>query len=195
MKITSFADVVMYLQHATEAETDAKFLQSDVLTLACEPPTLEKIGMSQKHLLRESATALGRTRRTLFKRLQVGRAFGPAERNERVSWEAHYLCTTTDDPQAWLAVAADQEMTVSQLRAAIKAAGGDPERGERVYLCRAADAQVMGVSQEGVDIVLRLDRELDVTPGMHIIVTMAYEPDVDAVKSTALEETSSTTPH
>lgn len=174
MKINSFADVLMYLQHATENETDAKFEQGDVLTVACDPASLSRIGMTQEQLLRECATALGRTRRTLFKRLQVGRTF--PERNERVSWEAHYLCTTTDDPEAWLNVAADQEMTVSQLRAAIKAADGDPDRGERVYLCRAADAQVLGVSQAGRDIVLRLDRELEVTPGMRVIVTMAYEP-------------------
>lgn len=187
----TFEDVLSALVEATQDEHAAKFAQGDVLALACDVDQLRTLGyVMQEDLLRDTAKAIGRQRRTLYKRLLVSRTFAESDRDDRLSWEAHYLCATTDNPLGWLKNAADQEMTTDQLRAAIKAAGGDPGKGERVYLVRAADAVVAGLAADttGFQLVLDFDRDIEIEIGQRVVVTIAYDPDPEPVQATALEE-------
>jgi hypothetical protein len=163
---------------ATQYEGLAKFSQGDLLHKACEPDTLTRMGYgTQDALLLDVARAVGREKRTMWKRLQVSRVFAPDERNSRVSWECHWLATTTNDPHYWLKRAADMEMTVSQLKLAIKAAGGEPDKGETVFVCKAADAQVLMLSDNGRHVVLNIEGGIEVAQGARVVVTIALMQD------------------
>jgi len=174
MDFQTLDDFVGVFVQATQYEHLAKFSQGDLLMEAAEPDVLHRLGFtSQEALLRWAGEQVGRERRTMFKRLQVARVFAPDQRNDRVSWECHFLCTQTDDPYYWLQRAADMEMTTTQLKLAIKAAGGEPDKGETVFVCKAADAQIVMVSDDGRRLVLHMAGGVEVTQGTAVVVTMA----------------------
>ena len=176
------------LVSTVQYEQQAKFAQGDVLCKACTPDIMHALGFgTQDALLKYAAVETGRTLRTMWKRLEVSRVFAPDQRNARVSWEAHYLCTQTDDPPGWLAHAADQEMTTAQLKLAIKAAGGDPNKGDTTFVCRAADATVLMVSDNGRHVVLDMAGGIKVAQGTAVIVTMVI---MGVVKAPAQVDTS-----
>ncbi len=144
MDFKTFDDIVGTLVQATQFEDQSKFLQGDVLLAAVDPDVLARFRMDQESMLKQLGVAVGRGRRTMYKRLQVARTFAPDERNPRVSWECHAVCANTPDPLGWLQHAADQELSVDQLRAAIKAAGDkQPNEIDLIYLWRAADAEIV----------------------------------------------------
>lgn len=162
------------LVSGVQYEHKAKFFQGDVLFKACEPDVIARLGFpSQDALLKWAAQQTGRELRTMWKRLQVSRTFAPDQRNDRVSWEVHWLCTTTDNPLAWLKLAADNEWTTTQLKLKIKANGGDPDVGETEFVCRAADATVLMVSDNGRHVVLDIAGGVEVAQGTAVVVTIA----------------------
>jgi len=177
----------VYVQ-ATQYEASAKFAQGDLLLKACEPDTLLRLGyQSQDAFLKWVADSVGRTKRTIWKRLQVSRTFAPDDRNDLVSWEGHWLCSTTNNPAYWLARAADDKLSITQLELAIKENGGDPNKGETEFVCRAADATVLMVSDNGRHVVLDMAGGIKVAQGTAVIVTMVI---MGVVKAPAQVDTS-----
>lgn len=174
MQFESLDDLLGELVSVIQYEHKAKFAQGDVLYAACEPDAITRLGFtSQDALLKWAAQQTGRELRTMWKRLQVSRTFAPDQRNDRVSWECHWIASTTDDPAYWLARAADLEMTSLQLKMAIKAAGGEPDKGDTEFVCKAADAQVVMVSDDGRRVVLDIAGGVEVAQGAAVVVTIA----------------------
>jgi hypothetical protein len=174
MQFDTLDDFISELVNTVQYEHLAKFAQGDVLQLACEPDTMQRLGFgTQDALLKWAAQQTGRELRTMWKRLQVSRTFAPDQRNDRVSWECHWIASTTDDPAYWLARAADLEMTSLQLKMAIKAAGGEPDKGDTVFVCKAADGQVVMVSDDGRRVILDIAGGIEVAQGAMVVVTIA----------------------
>ena len=180
--IITLDDVENALLSATEAESDAKWAQGDVL-LAGIGAGLADGGLRAFEMW--AGEAVGRGWRTMHRRRVASETFPAARRNERLHWETHARIAELAgsdpavDPFAWLDWAADNEATADQVEAAIKQAHADAERGERVYLLRAAAARVVLVSDNGRRVMLELDRACEVYAGQEVTVTMAYE-DVQA---------------
>jgi hypothetical protein len=65
------------------------------------------------------------------------------------------------------------EMSVEQLKLAIKAAGGEPDKGETVFLCRAADATLLMLSDNGRHVILDIAGGIDAPQGAMVVVTIA----------------------
>jgi hypothetical protein len=170
----SLEEIKDALVTATQIEAGAKWAQGDILVEGTTPDALQRFGMTKRQLLTEVGVAVGKGKRTIEKRLKTSLAFPPADRNEAVSWEAHHLCSTTDTPLYWLQIAADQQLSVDELEAAIKAAGGEPRKEDPVYLYRAHSmAAVFG---DG-GIVVLYEAE-DAPPGARIVtVTMLEYPN------------------
>jgi len=169
----SFEDIISALVSATQAESGAKWDTGDILVEGTKPDALRRFGMTKRQLLTEVGVAVGRGKRTIQKRLKTSLAFPPDARNDAVSWEAHHLCATTDTPLYWLQVAADQQLSVDELEAAIKAAGGEPTKGDPEYLYRAHSmAAVFG--DGGIVVLYEVE---DAPPGARIVtVTMLEYP-------------------
>lgn len=181
MRLATLEDLDSAITHALQLEDDTKWYTGDVVCAAIECGLHLQLGGVRK-LEQHIAQRTGRGWRTIHRRRVVSATFALPHRNERLAWETHTriaeLARSDDsiDALAWLAVAADNEMTADQVEAAIRAAHGDAARGERIYLLRAAQAQVMACS--GRRVVLELDRDAGVSAGIAVVVTMAVDGDV-----------------
>jgi len=177
-QIRTLDDMDNYLVAAMQAEDTAKWATGDVLVAAIEQGLHEQLG-GVRALLEYAGKAIGRGWRTMHRRRVAALTFAPDERNERVAWETHCRIAElarsdeTIDALEWLAIAADNEYTADQVETAIKQVHGDAQRGQRVYIVRAAPAIVVGAANG--QLVLAFDREVEASIGQEVTVTIAFE--------------------
>lgn len=165
------------LIQALQSEDATKWATGDTVNAAIGAGLHTQLGGIGK-LEAFAAQATGRAKRTIQRRRLVSATFTHDMRNDAVAWETHTriaeLCKgDVDSACAWLDVAADDLMTADQIETAIKSADGDAERGQRVYLVRAASAEVLAV--DGDRVVLRLDRAVELSAGEVITVTISRD--------------------
>lgn len=177
MRLDTLLDLDSALTTALQYEDTAKWMTGDTLLAAIDAGLHTQLGGIRK-LEEYAAQTTGRGWRTMHRRRVVSATFAPETRCDGVAWETHTRIAELvrgDVPQAlaWLAVAADDQMTADQVEAALKATDGNATRGERVYLLRAARATVVMV--EGRRVVFELDRECDMQPGQVVTLTVAID--------------------
>lgn len=169
---------------AAQAEKAALFQQGDIVLEAINQ------GFQVKQVVYHCASLTRRKARTVFRRYAVAKTFPPDKRDEELDWELHAMCAATDNPYQWLEIAAEgytdergehHGHTTRTLKAAIKAAGGDPDKGKPQMLIDAIDAVVTDCS-DCEPSYMRLEFAGDfklpapIVPGMVIQITAVYAP-------------------
>lgn len=142
---------------AAQAEKAALFQQGDIVLEAINQ------GFQVKQVVYHCASLTRRKARTVFRRYAVAKTFPPDKRDEELDWELHAMCAATDNPYQWLEIAAEgytdergehHGHTTRTLKAAIKAAGGDPDKGKPIVWLDDVEARVVEVSVESGQIIL-----------------------------------------
>jgi len=170
-------DVISDYVSSEQAEADAKHQQGDVLAAATAPDVLATIGVTQSDLIMTLASTTGRRRTTLYRRLKVARTFAPDQRLPNLSWEHHAAASETDQPHAWLARANDEGLSVRKLKEAIRAAGGNPDAGEPVYLFDGAECDLDYLDARQMTLFFCQPCQRDpLPPGTRVLVTVIIEP-------------------
>jgi hypothetical protein len=150
MTYTNLEEIASAYVQAAQAESEALFQQGDVLIEAIED------GWRVKDVVRHCASLTRRTTRTVFSRYHVSKVFTPELRDDALDWSIHALCADTPKPYDWLALAADgyddengvhHDHSYRTLKAAIKAAGGEPDANKPVYLLDNVEAMIYRVTQ------------------------------------------------
>jgi hypothetical protein len=167
---------------ATQDENEAMFDQSDIAALSCIEKNRHAWGMSDDGILEHLGKQTGRSRTVLYGRLLVGRVFPPGKRNLALSWSHHEVCARTwseatpDVPQQWLEYAADNDLSVRELKIEIQ--GG--ARVRPFYLLNAANATLVSVDHTRMVIEFDEDKPVclpdDLDVPATVIVTAALEP-------------------
>lgn len=109
----SWEEILQLLLSLEEAQDDCKWQQGEVLA------ALAECGVSQRTI----ATEIGKSSSYVRERIKTWRAF-PEEgtRVRDLSWQHHRIAAKTDDPQGWIAKAADNGWSTRDLERAIKEA-------------------------------------------------------------------------
>jgi len=190
-------DAVSAFIQACELETRAKFAQSDVCALACDEKTRARWGMTVEQVLEHLGKQARRGHTTMWARLLVGRVFPPDKRNLALSWSHHEVCARTwtskdpDAPYRWLAYAADHELSVHRLRAAIRivsqrrstALPADPP----AYVLDQVEAVLDTFDDRRMTIVFTSPQSLPLKRGMRLLITaVPLESDVTGNSPAAL---------
>jgi len=122
----SLEDAASAFVQSRQDENDECFKQSDIAQEACTEENRAKWGQTEDDILAHIGKQSRSSRTTMYARLLVGRVFPPHRRNDALYWSHHEVCARTyraDDPDApyrWLDYAADNELSVHKLKAAIK---------------------------------------------------------------------------
>lgn len=129
--IKTLEEAVSAFIQANEIESQSQFVQSDVCAAACREENRIEWGMTDDDILAHIGKQAKRGRATMWNRLLVGRVFPPDRRNTALYWSIHEVCAHTysddfpDAPHLWLEYAADNDLSVRELRAAIQAQNED----------------------------------------------------------------------
>ncbi|MEW6228061.1 MAG: hypothetical protein AB1700_08250 [Bacillota bacterium] len=109
----SWEEILQLLLSLEEAQDECKWQQGEVLA------ALAECGVSQKAV----ASEIGKSASYVRERIRTWRAF-PEEgtRVRDLSWQHHRIAAKTDDPQNWIAKAADNGWSTRDLEQAIKEA-------------------------------------------------------------------------
>lgn len=171
---TSLDEIGQAFIQATEVENAAAWVQGDILVQAVAD------GFTLKAVARHCAGLTRRKTRTVQNRYRVSSVFPPHKRLEAVDWSLHLLAAQTENPDAWLAKAHDENLSYRDMKAAIKASGGDVEKHAPVYLLDNAEAVFCGeTADNGIRFALvgvGVPRELGA--GMRVLLTVV-QPAVD----------------
>lgn len=173
---------------AAQDETSALFRQGEVVLNAIDQ------GFPVKQVVYHCASLTRRKARTVFRRYAVARTFPPETRNTELDWEFHALCAATDNPYKWLEIASEgytdergehHGHTTRTLKAAIKAAGGDPDKGKPQMLLDGVECTLQRIVRlpltETHEAVFNLTDEQaqslsDVPYGVVLQLTLMYAP-------------------
>lgn len=167
---------------ATQDETDAMFRQGEIVLDAVDQ------GFKVKQVVRHCASLTRRKARTVFQRYAVARTFPPETRNAELDWSIHLLCASTDAPHKWLEIASEgyqdengeiKGHTYRSLKAAIKAAGGDPDKGKPIVWLDAVDcvvASMVGNLDGTSRIAFNLPTAVDLPTGVVLQITLVQAP-------------------
>ncbi|MEW6772176.1 MAG: HNH endonuclease [Bacillota bacterium] len=109
----SWEEILQLLLSLEEAQDDCKWHQGEILA------SLAECGVSQRAV----ASEIGKSSSYVRERIKTWRAF-PEEgtRVRELSWQHHRIAAKTDDPQNWIAKAADNGWSTRDLERAIKEA-------------------------------------------------------------------------
>lgn len=196
------SDVENLLLASTEAETEAKFEQGDILLVAIERGIIPRGARTEQ--LAGYALAIGRHPRTLYRRLVASRVFPPELRRPDVPWETHARLgelvewaqkenVEGYDPHYWLRVAAGeldgQRKSADKIVAMIRQRFANAATGGITYATRAESVTV--VATNGNDLLIRFPDGLPATlaPGMSVTVTISYT-DPSEVTNVSSKESS-----
>ena len=191
--IRTLEDATSAFIQSCEAESEDQFEQSDICAAACTKENRIAWGMDDEAILAHIGKQSKRGRTTMYARLLVGRVFPPEKRNGALYWSIHEVCAHTwseDDPEApyaWLEYAADNDLSVRQLRQEIAAANGTPpEKTKPVYVLKEVGVtvdswdmkQLTVFFDEGFEPPVDEDGEIIwPTAGLRLIVTAVKEAD------------------
>lgn len=110
---SNLEDVAIAYLDATENENSALFEQGDVIVNAVAS------GFNVNEVVKHLAGLTRRTSRTIYRRYRTADKFPQHKRNPECYWELHALAAATDNPDEWLAKAADEQWSSRQLKDAI----------------------------------------------------------------------------
>lgn len=145
IQYTSLDEVGTDYISATQDETEALFHQGEIVLTAIHQ------GFQVKEVVYHCASLTRRKARTVFHRYAVAKTFPADKRDDSLDWTMHSLCAGTSAPYKWLEIASEGYLdangdmkghTCRTLKAAIKAAGGDPDKDKPVYLFDNIEATV-----------------------------------------------------
>ncbi len=119
-------DIITDFIAAVETESAALFLQGDILVSA------ERKGYNIREIDKTIASQARMSRVLVYTRYVTSKVFPAEKRNPELNWTIHRICATTDAPEKWLAVAADEQLSTRQLQEAIAVSKGEAAKG--VYL-------------------------------------------------------------
>lgn len=109
----SWEEILQLLLSLEEAQDDCKWQQGKILA------ALIDCGVPQKVIVSET----GKSSSCIRERVKTWRAFpDESTRVRELSWQHHRIAAGTDDPQGWIAKAADNHWSTRDLEKAIKEA-------------------------------------------------------------------------
>lgn len=187
---TSLEDVVSAFIHGVEEESEALFYQSDVCALACTESNRRAWGMADEDILRHLGSTVERAINTLRGRLLVGRVFpriwreAPENAWAKRKFYSHFeVCAriwSKEDPgaaEAWLRYCVEHDLSVSDLKLEIKAAGGAVPDERLVYLFDGAVCTLDYLDDHQMTVYFATPPSLAgaVEPGTEIVLTAVIE--------------------
>ncbi len=187
MTYASLEDVGRDFFKATQVETNSLFVQGEIVLQAA----VQGFGIDE--VCAHCAGLVQRSKRTIYRRYAVSRTFVKPHPALTTSWEAHAICadlidyrntdadviaTQVEAAHKWLDMAAAEQWSTRQLRAAMVANGDDPDAGKPEVLLNNAEAIVMNPLYGGHEIKLHLLEELDfdIPIGSTVIVSLVKAP-------------------
>jgi hypothetical protein len=196
-KFECLEDAVSAFIQSTEDESEALFKQADVCALACVEENRRAWGMDDKSILRHIGSQAERAYNTMAGRLKVGQAFPRQWRDDpenvwakRKQYSHYEICArqnTDDDPDAavkWLSYCVEHDLSVTELKLQIKAAGGDVPEYEPQFLFRNAVCTVDAIDPHFMTVYFEKPQDYAsaaLKAGTRIVITALSEREQEPV--------------